>query len=364
MTIWDLETPALLVDLDRLKANLKRVGNYCSEHDIRLRPHVKTHKTPDIGRMQLDRGAVGLTVAKVGEAEIMVASGTPDLLVAYPVLGESKWARLMEVAKITNVTVALDNVESACGLARHGAFAGLEIGILVEADLGMRRCGLEPGDALLSLAKEVSTMRGLRLDGLMFYPGHVNLSNPEGEAAFEKVGRDLEGIYGDFQRAGLPLNIVSGGSSPTLFHSHHLPGLSEIRPGTYAFNDCTQVAMGACEWEDCAVTIMTTVISTPREGAAIIDGGSKTFTSDLARPDGGDSYGRVTEQPAIRFHKMSEEHGFLDIRDAERKVRIRDRLRIVPNHVCVAVNMHEKIYGIRGEAIEEVWRVEGRGKLQ
>lgn len=364
MTIWDLETPALLVDLDRLKANLKRVGNYGSEHGFRLRPHTKTHKTPDIGRMQLDRGAVGLTVAKVGEAEIMVSSGTPDILVAYPVLGESKWARLMEVAKIMNVSVALDNLESARGLSRYASFAGVEIGILVEADLGMRRCGLAPGEGLTSLAQEITKMPGLRLDGLMFYPGHVNLSTAEGESAFQKVGQDLEGIYGDFQRAGLPLNIVSGGSSPTLLHSHRLPGLTEIRPGTYAFNDCTQVAMGACEWEDCAVTIMTTVVSTPREGAAIIDGGSKTFTSDQARPDGSDSYGRVTEQPAIRFHKMSEEHGFLDISAAERKVRIRDRFRIVPNHVCVAVNMHEKIYGIRGESIEEVWRVEARGKLQ
>ncbi len=362
-TIRDLETPALLVDLDRLEANLKRVAGYCAEHGLRLRPHTKTHKTPDIGRMQLAGGAAGLTVAKVGEAEVMAASGVPDMLVAYPILGESKWRRLMAVAKKTNLAVALDNLDSARGLARHASAGGVEIGILVEADVGMERCGLAPGEGLVNLAREIAGMPGLRFDGLMFYPGHVNLAAPGGEAAFEKVGRDLERIYADFRREGLSLDTVSGGSTPTLFHSHRLPGLTEIRPGTYVFNDCTQVAMGACGWRQCAATVMTTVVSTPREGAAIVDGGSKTFTSDPARPGGG-LYGRVTEDPAVRFHKMSEEHGFLDVREARRKIRIGDRLRIVPNHICTAVNMHERIYGVRGEAVEKVWRVEGRGKLQ
>ena len=363
-TIRDLETPALLVDLDRLEANLARTADYCAEHGLRLRPHAKTHKTPDIGRMQLDRGAAGLTVAKVGEAEVMAASGTPDMLVAYPVLGESKWRRLLEVAQRTALTVALDNAPAARGLSRHAAAGGVAIGILVEADVGMGRCGLAPGGGLVDLAREIAGMPGLRLDGLMFYPGHVNLAAPGGEAAFEKIGRDLERIYDDFRRAGLPLNTVSGGSTPTLFHSHRLPGLTEIRPGTYVFNDCMQVAMGACEWAQCAASVMTTVVSTPREGAAIVDGGSKTFSSDPARPAGSGLYGRVTDDPAAGFYKMSEEHGFLDVREAETKIRIGDRLRIIPNHICTAVNMHERIYGVRGEAVEKVWKVEGRGKLQ
>ena len=258
----------------------------------------------------------------------------------------------------------MHTADAARGLARHAAAAGVEIGMLGEADVGMGRCGLAPGEGLVNLAREIAGMPGLRLDGLMFYPGHVNLAAPGGGAAFEKVGRDLARIYADFRRAGLPLDVVSGGSTPTLFHSHRLPGLTEIRPGTYVFNDCTQVAMGACGWEQCAAVIMTTVVSTPRAGAAIVDGGSKTFTSDPARPGGADRYGRVTEDPAVRFYKMSEEHGFLDVREAQRTIRIGDRLRIVPNHICTAVNMHEKIYGVRGEAVEKVWKVAGRGKLQ
>lgn len=364
MTIWDLETPALLVDLDRLEANLKRVGDYCARHRLRLRPHTKTHKTPDIARLQLAGGAAGLTVAKVGEAEVMAAAGAPEILVAYPVLGDSKWRRLMGVAKSTELTVALDNLDSARGLARHASFNGAAIGILVEADVGMGRCGLAPGGGLVNLASEIAKMPGLRFDGLMFYPGHVNLADPQGDEDFEKVGRDLERIYDDFRRAGIPLAVVSGGSTPTLFHSHRLPGLAEIRPGTYVFNDCSQVAMGACGWEDCAAAIMTTVVSTPREGAAIVDGGSKTFTSDPARPDTANLHGRVMEDPAIRFYKMSEEHGFLDVRKAGKEIRIGDRLRIVPNHICTAVNMHERIHGVRGETVENSWRVEGRGKLQ
>ena len=363
-TIRDLETPALLVDLDRLEANLARAAGYCAEHGLRLRPHTKTHKTPDIGRMQLDGGAAGLTVAKVGEAEVMAASGAADMLIAYPLLGESKWRRAIAVAGKTNLSAALDNAPAARGLARHAAAAGVEIGILVEADLGMGRCGLAPGGGLVDLAREIAGMPGLRLDGLMFYPGHVNLAAPEGETAFTKIARDLETIYDDFRRDGLPLDTVSGGSTPTLFHSHRLPGLTEIRPGTYVFNDCMQVAMGSCAWEQCAASVMTTVVSTPREGAAIVDGGSKTFSSDPARPAGSGLYGRVTDDPAVSFYKMSEEHGFLDVRGAALKIRIGDRLRIIPNHICTAVNMHESIYGVRGETVERVWQVAGRGKLQ
>lgn len=363
-TIRDLETPALLVDLDRLEANIRRVAGYCAEHGLRLRPHTKTHKTPEIGRMQLDGGAAGLTAAKVGEAEVMAASGAADMLVAYPVLGESKWRRLIEVARKINLTTGLDNAPAARGLARHAAAAGVEIGVLVEADVGMGRCGLAPGGGLVDLAREVAGMRGLRLDGLMFYPGHVNPAAPGGEAAFEKVGQDLETIYADFRRAGLPLRVVSGGSTPTLFRSHRLPGLTEIRPGTYVFNDCMQVAAGACSWEQCAASVMATVVSTPRDGAAIIDGGSKTFSSDPARPAESGLYGRVIDDPAVRFHRMSEEHGFLDLRGAGMQIRIGDRLRIIPNHVCTAVNMHESIYGVRGEAVETIWKVAARGKLQ
>ncbi len=365
MTIRDLETPALLIDLERLQANLKRTAEYAAAHGLRLRPHTKTHKSPLIGRMQMEMGAVGLTVAKVGEAEVMAADDLPDLLVAYPVWGDAKWRRLIDVARTVSVTVALDSADVAQGLSRHAARAGLTLGILVEADLGMRRCGLPPGDGLRVLARSVADLPSLRLQGLLFYPGHIKLAEPEGPVALARLAADLETVLTDFRAAGLPTNVVSGGSTPTLLHSHRVPGLTEIRPGTYVFNDCMQVAMGACGWDDCAATILTTVVSTPRPEAAIIDGGSKTFTSDPLRPSGGGGFGRVVEVPEARFFKMSEEHGVLDLEAYEGPpLRIGDRLRIIPNHVCVAVNMHETAHGVRGETVEQSWRVEGRGKLQ
>lgn len=347
-----------------MENNLRRVANYCSQHGLRLRPHTKTHKNPAIGRMQLDLGAAGLTVAKVSEAEVMLASGTPDLLIAYPILGATKLGRLVEVAKKTNLTVALDSHDAARGLSQAAAAAGVTVGVLVEADVGMRRCGLEPGPALVALAKEVDSLPGLRLEGVQFYPGHFWVNAPNGPAELDKLRETVGRIRDDFRKAGLPLRIMSGGSSPTLYCSHTIEGVNEVRPGTYVFNDRTQVAAGVCTWEDCAGTILTTIVSTPREKAAIIDGGSKTFTSDPLPGSDEGTHGRVVEAPESRFYKMNEEHGYLDLEKADKDLRIGDRVRIIPNHICVAVNMHEKVYGVRGDNVEQVWTVEGRGKLQ
>lgn len=365
MHILDLETPALLIDLDRMEANLDRAANYAKDRGLSVRPHTKTHKSPLVARMQLDRGAHGLTVAKVGEAEVMAADSPPGLLVAYPVWGASKWERLARVAGSVPVTVAIDSAEVAVGLQRHASRAGVELAILVEADLGMHRCGLPPGPELVALARAVSMMDSLRLEGVMFYPGHVNLAVKGGEKALVRLAADLEHVLRDFRRSGLPTEVVSGGSTPTLYHSHRLPGQTEIRPGTYVFNDRSQVAMGSCRREDCAATILTTVVSVSRRDAAVIDGGSKTFTSDTMRPFGRDGFGEVLGMPGVRFRAMNEEHGMLDLsRHTGAPLRVGQKLRIIPNHVCVTVNMHEMAHGFRGETVEASWPVEGRGKLQ
>ena len=366
MTIEELDTPALLIDLDRLDANLERTAAYAAEHGLGLRPHTKTHKSPVVGRMQLDLGAVGLTVAKVGEAEVMAQDGVPNILVAYPVWGDAKWRRLIQVASSVPVTVALDSAVVAEGVSRHASQAGLEVSVLVEADVGMQRCGLPPGEELRALARQVAALPALHLEGLMFYPGHIDPSGPGAERELGRLRTELDRILAAFREDGLPTEVVSGGSTPTLFRSHEIPGLTEIRPGTYVFNDCTQVAMGACGWDDCAATVMTTVVSRPDSARAVVDGGSKTFTSDPLRPSrAGGGYGRVLEAPDARFARMSEEHGVLDLRDCQgQPLRVGDRLRIIPNHVCVAVNMHERAYGVRGGTVERSWPVAGRGKLQ
>ncbi len=363
MTIWELDTPALLIDLERMEANLDRAAEYAREHGLRLRPHTKTHKSPFVARRQVERGASGLTVAKVSEAEVMAADGLGNLLVAYPVWGDSKWSRLIEIAKKTTLAVALDSEEPASGLSRHAARAGLTIGILAEVDLGMRRCGFPPGQRFRDFARAVARMPGLKLEGVMFYPGHVNLAAANGEQELALVAAGLGEVLDGFRQDGLSVDVVSGGSTPTLHHSHRVPGVTEIRPGTYIFNDRSQVAMGACNWNDCAATIMTTVVSRPVPDSAVIDGGSKTFTSDPVRP-AESGFGQIIGMPGVRFEKMSEEHGVLDLRGHQGSpLKIGERLRIVPNHVCVTVNMHATAYGICGERVERSWPVKGRGKL-
>jgi D-serine deaminase-like pyridoxal phosphate-dependent protein len=364
VTLSELDTPALLIDLDIMERNLGRVADYARAHNLRLRPHTKTHKIPALARRQRSLGAAGITVAKVGEAEVMLAAEPDDLLVAYPVLGPRKLARLMAVAGRTQVTVALDSLIAAQQLSAAAHGAGLTIGVLVEFDAGLDRMGVRPGEELVALAREVAQLPGLTLAGLSFYPGHIKHLDEDGLRRLDALAALLAAVEADFARAGIPIRIVSGGSTPTLFQSHRLPLLNEIRPGTYIFNDRNTVAAGACTPADCAVSILVTVVSNARGASVMIDGGSKTFSSDRSAVAGDVTCGHIVEAPDARFVKMNEEHGFVDVRDSSRHFAVGDRVRVIPNHVCVAMNLHEQVYGMRGGEVEQVWRVEARGKLQ
>jgi D-serine deaminase-like pyridoxal phosphate-dependent protein len=364
MNVAEVDTPALIVDLDIMERNLSRVADYAGEHGLRLRPHTKTHKSPRLGRRQLDLGAAGLTVAKVGEAEVMLGAEPPDLLVHYPVIGRSKLERLMEVARRTRVTVALDSMLAARQLADAARAAQVEIGVLAETDVGMGRVGVAPGESLVRLAQCIQKLPHLRFEGITFYPGHIKDVEEPGLRALAQLSDLVQSMLADFREAGIEVRIVSGGSTPALFHSHEVAGLNEIRPGTYVFNDLNTISSGGCTMDDCAASILATVVSAARPGHMIVDGGSKTFSSDRLANGSEVTFGHLVEAPGARFHKMNEEHGYIDLTNAEREFTVGDRVRIIPNHICVAVNLHEQVYGIRGDRVEEVWRVEGRGKLQ
>ena len=359
----EIDTPAILIDLDIMERNLARVSDYAREHSLRLRPHTKTHKIPSLARRQLQLGAAGLTVAKVGEAEVMLASDTPDLLLAFPIVGFAKLERLTHVARKTTATVALDSVEAARDLSSAAGAAGVEIGVLAETDVGLGRVGVAPRD-LHELIESIRRLPSLRWDGVAFYPGQIKKMDDAGEREIEKLASLIGQMLCDLERVGLKPRIVSGGSTPTLFHSHRLPGVNEIRPGTYIFNDNNTVLSGACSWDDCAASILATVVSTTKPGQMIVDGGSKTFSSD--RPSSGAevSFGRVAESPESVFARMNEEHGFIELRNPPRRFSVGDRVHIIPNHICVAMNLHEQVYGVRNGAVEQIWRVEARGKLQ
>jgi D-serine deaminase-like pyridoxal phosphate-dependent protein len=363
MLVSEIDTPALVVDLDILERNLRRVSDYAREKGLRLRPHTKTHKSIRIARRQLDLGAAGLTVAKVSEAEVMLGAAPADLLVAYPIVGRAKLERLAEVARRTHVTVALDSVVAARRLSEAASAAHVEIGVLAEVDVGLARVGVAPGE-IVPLARCIAGLPGLKLEGIECYPGHIKSVDEAGLRALAELSALLRSIVADLCRAGLTPGIVSGGSTPTLFHSHEVEGLTEIRPGTYVFNDLNTVHSGSCTLEDCAATVLATVVSTARPGQMIVDGGSKTFSSDRLSGSTEVTFGRVVEAPGARFHKMNEEHGFVDMTHAERTFAIGDRVHIIPNHVCTAMNLHEQVHGVRAGRVEETWKVDARGKLQ
>jgi len=365
MRISEIETPAIVVDLDIMERNLQRVAGYARTHGLGLRPHTKTHKIPALARKQMDMGATGITVAKVGEAEVMLAANPAELYVAYPVIGHSKLERLMEVARHTKLMVGLDSEFAARQLSDAARQAQVEVGVLAEVDVGLNRVGVNPGEQLLALGKAIANHRPrLRLEGITFYPGHIKAADESAEPAIEALSALVDRITSEWKRAGLPLNIVSGGSTPLLFQSHRIAGMTEIRPGTYIFNDKNTWNMSACRQEDCAATILTTVVSTARPGQIIIDGGSKTFSSDRLANSSEVSFGHFVDAPQAVLGKMNEEHGFVDVRNVGRDFSVGERLRVIPNHICVAVNLHERLYGVRGDNVETVWPVAARGKLQ
>jgi len=364
MHISEIDTPALVVDLDIFERNLARVADYARLHSLRLRPHTKTHKSVRVAGRQIACGAAGLTVAKVSEAEVMLGAAPADLLVAFPIIGHTKLEHLTQVARRTQVTVALDSVFAARQLSDAARAAQVEIGVLAEVDAGLGRVGVSPGEPLLQLAQAIEKLPHLRFAGIAFYPGHIKSLDESGLHALAQLSDLLRGILDDFRTAGIEIGIVSGGSTPTLFRSHEVQGLTEIRPGTYVFNDLNTIRSGACAMEDCAATVLATVVSTSRPGQMIIDGGSKTFSSDRLSNSAEVTFGHLVEAPAARFHKMNEEHGFIDMSHEAAEFHVGDRVRVIPNHICVAVNLHEKVYGVRGDSVEEVWTVDARGKLQ
>ncbi len=359
MKLSALDTPALVVDLDIMEDNLRRMADYCHQHQLTLRPHVKTHKSPLLARRQIDMGSVGITVAKVGEAEVMSEAGLHDLLLAYPIIGPHKVRRLSAVLENARVSVSLDSEEAVDWVSRAAESRSLDV--LVEIDFGMRRCGVPPGREPLRLARAIEAKSGLRFKGIMHYSGHVHpdLEGTTLERLDDELARQLE----LFRSEGFQVEVVSGGSTPSAYYSHRLGNLTEIRPGTYIFNDRNTVHWGACTQDQCAGFLWTTVVSNAVPGQAIIDGGSKTFSSDGLAPGNATGYGIVTGFPGIEFVRMNEEHGYLQLPEGL-ELDVGQQLRVIPNHICAATNLHDRVWGIRQDEVVEEWEVAARGRIR
>jgi D-serine deaminase-like pyridoxal phosphate-dependent protein len=364
LLVSDLETPAVVVDLDVMERNLSRMADYCRRKNLSLRPHTKSHKIPELAKRQIAHGARGITVAKIGEAEVMLNAGITDILIAYPIVGRGKAEKLADLAARANMTVALDSLEVARAISNEANKKNARVGILVELDVGFGRCGLADEDELVTLAQTVADLPGLDFKGVMFFPGHLQVEQ-NARAQLRAGVNDLLGrVIKRFEKSGLPLPTISGGSTPTALEGHLFSGVNEIRPGMYIFNDRNMVGVNVAAIEDCALSVVTTVVSTSVSGRAIVDAGSKTLSSDRYLAGNGQGFGIVKSDPEAALDRLSEEHGHLDISRSSRKYRVGERLTIIPNHVCSTVNMHNQIYSVSGERVESVWEVTGRGKVQ
>lgn len=354
-----VETPVGVVDLERVRANAEGVVTYLRRHGLAWRPHVKTHKSLDVAKLQLEAGAAGLTVATPHEAEVM-SHVCDDLLLAYPPVGASKVKRVITLPEHVTLRVGLDSAEALDPLAAAADAEGRSVGILVEFDAGLGRVGVQEPAEAVRLAERAAATPGSRFDGLMFYPGHIRLPVAEQDGLLEELSEKIGAFVSALEQAGLPPRVVSGGSTPTLFQSHRLAHLTEVRPGTAIYQDRDILAMGACAPDGLAYSVLATVVSTSVPGRAVVDAGSKALAKETFR-SGGEGYGVLLGRPEVRLSALSEEHGILDLGATDWRPRVGDRVRVVPNHVCVSVNLQDRVLGLDGSQAE--WMMlDGRGR--
>ncbi len=348
----EFSTPAVVIDLDRVERNIARIQAICDKAGVANRPHIKTHKSPVLALMQQKAGARGITAQKLGEAEVMADGGLDDILISYNILGAEKTGRLGALLKRVDVTVAADNPTVIAGLADAGRIAGRPLGVVVECDTGRKRAGVETAAEAIALAGQIKASPDLAFRGFMFYP--TEKSWPETQKFFEAAKAGVRAL-------GLDPVMVSTGGTPNLANVGKLAGGTEHRAGTYIFNDRMMVACGAASLDDCALSVYATVVSRAAPERGILDAGSKTLTVD---PGGGlDGFGYILEYPQARIAAFAEEHGFLDLARTNERPQVGEVVRVVPNHVCVVVNMVDRLIAVRGDEIVAVLPVAARGRL-
>lgn len=358
----ELPTPCLVINAAVTRRNLQRMADYARERGLRMRPHTKTHKSAFLGRMQLECGAIGLTVAKAGEARVM-AEACDDLLMAYPAVDPSRCRELADLARRHTMRVAVDSAAAIEALAAAARSVGSVIGLLVDLDVGHHRTGAQsPADAL-ALAELISRTGGVRLDGLLVYPGHISAPAAEQAPALRAVDARVCETLDLWKQHGLEARIVSGGSTPTAFQSHQITRLTEIRPGTYIFHDLNTVRAGFASFDDCAARILATVVSTAVPGQVILDAGTKALTSDRCGPAPDSGHGYIPEYPAAKIGKLYEEHALVDVSTCDRVPKIGERVWIIPNHICPCVNLQDNIWWDDGGRTPRQIPVDARGRV-
>jgi D-serine deaminase-like pyridoxal phosphate-dependent protein len=363
-----IDTPTPVIDASKMLRNIAGMAEVARENGVALRPHVKTHKIPEIAHRQLEAGAAGITVAKVSEAEVMAEGGIGDIFIAYPLVTEAKVRRAARLAARTRLILGVDSPEGARLMSEIAASESVVLEVRLEVDMGLRRTGAPRGEAA-GLAREVFSMENLDLTGIYTYRGAV-LEDGSPTLDLAEAGRQegelMVAVANELRDAGVPIRDVSLGSTPTARHAAAVEGVTEIRPGTYVFYDRMQTALGACSIEDCALRVVATVVSRPAPDLAVIDGGSKTFATDVQpnkAPLDLAGFGLVVGHPEAVLGRVTEEHGMVSL-DGESDLRVGDTVEIIPNHVCSTVNLHEEVVLVSEDGTAETLRVAARGMVR
>ena len=368
MRLSELPTPQVLIDRQRLENNIDHVQQMASAAGMRLRPHAKTHKSPDVAKMQIARGAVGICCAKIGEAEVFADAGIADIRLPYPV-NPSNAPRLLPLLDRASISIIVDDLDVARGWSDVMTATGRTLDVLVKVDVGFHRCGIDPDADPLGFVQQIASLPNLRLRGLLSHAGHGYHAASEDElcAVAQQEVETLTRIRDGAARSGISLDEVSVGATPTLRHSVRQRGVTELRPGNYVYFDRTQLALGAARLDDCALTVLATVVAR-HPGRIVLDSGSKTLTNDTARGiSTAPGYGAVLTaageiDPALVIERLSEEHATVRT-VGDTALRPGDRVRVLPNHACTVSNLVDIVRLVEGEIVVDSLPVAARGRI-
>ncbi len=358
-----LPTPFIMVEEKILRHNIRRIHAYADRHKLAVRPHVKTHKSLAVGRMQMDAGAVGIAVAKAGEAQVMSAVGKGDITVSYPALGSHRADAIAGLASMQQIRVAADSRRGIDELSDAAQRYGTSLGIMVMFDAGLHRCGLAKPDEVAALARYAESRPGLRFDGIQIYLGHLYGEAASEPKSFDAVRHIWEPVFAALCREGLRPQCVSSGSTPSLFNTHLIPHITEIRVGTAYLNDYFVLKFGHCALEDCAARVVTQVVSAATDGRVITDAGSKALSAKQLLRHENLELGHIPEYPQARIFRLHEEHGWIDVSRCPVPPRLGDRLTIVPVNVALCMNLFNSFFLLSGSGKVTEEKIDARGCL-
>ena len=349
-----IPTPALVLDANLFEKNMKKMIDYLTERGVNLRPHTKTHKTPMIGHQQIKSGAIGLCCATISEAEVMVNSGLDNILIANEVIDEDKIRRLVNLARWSNIMVAVDNAENLKNISKAASKINVTLGVIIEVDVGMARCGVRNTKSAIELAQLAITLNGLKFFGVMGYEGHAVFINNREERleAGRKANRQLVNVAEAIRKIGIPVEIVSGAGTGTFDIAGEFQGITEIQAGSYIFMDLTYEKVGLPF--DQSLTVLASIVSIPDEETIILNTGIKSISNEREVP-------KVRGAEHIKVLKLAEEHAKCELLSHNKNVALGDKVHLIPSHCCTTTNLYNQIYVVREGIIEGIWDVSARG---